>query len=486
MKKIKLFYEQHILPIVYDYSMSLSECVGKLVKVVNGLIEDIQVIDHKTDVAEQNIDVLQERVNTNNTLINNLRSEVEDLEDTVESLPTQDNIDQMNSAITQNSSDIADLDTRVTVLEGMNVYDRLDQAEQNIIDLQGDVSDIEDDIENLNTDISTINTSISGIRNDITSINGSIGTILSDISLINDDISDVKSDITDIEGDIASINTNITSINADITNINSSISSITGDISDINDDISDINSDISSLMQDVSDINGDISNITSDIIGLRSDINNKSTVSYSQIITSGTKIGEITIDGNTIDIYTPDPAISLDDIPYVRYTSGSYTGYPWGGHSDSNELVAQMCQLIDQNSSYIEWLKSDLYLDHGLSSGEYVEYSINQQPLSGQLTGSGKDVYIFIPFNKQLEFEHIESFSISGNVSIRSVNGYLRDSGNTYNFNAIDIAPYNPRVYKTELGFRVLFTLPTAASATNNTPITAYFSGNGKIRITVL
>lgn len=458
MKKIKLFYEQHILPIVYDYSMSLSECVGKLVKVVNGLIEDVQVIDHKTDVAEQNIDVLQERVNTNNTLINNLRSEVEDLEDTVESLPTDDTIDQLNSAITQNSSDIADLETRVTVLEGMNVYDRLDQAEQNIIDLQSDISDIEDDIDNLNTDISIINTSITGIRNDITSINGNIGVILSDISLINDDISDVKSDITDIEGDI--------------TNMNSSIGSMS--------------SDISSLMQDVSDINGDISNITSDIIGLRSDINNKSTVSYNQIVTTGTKTGEITIDGNTIDIYTPDPAVSLDDIPYVRYTSGSYTGYPWGGYSDSNELVARMCQFIDSAHSYIDYLKSDIYLDNGLSSGEYVDYSINQQALSGQLTGSGKDVYIFIPFNKLLQYENIESFSISGNVSIRSVNGYLRDSGNTYNFNAIDITPYNPRVYKTELGFRVLFTLPTAASATNNTPITAYFSGNGKIRITVL
>lgn len=472
MKKIKLFYEQHILPIVYDYSMSLSECVGKLVRVVNGLIEDVQVIDHKTDVAEQNIDVLQERVNTNNTLINNLRSEVEDLENTVESLPTEDTIDQLNSAITQNSSDIADLETRVTVLEGMNVYDRLDQAEQNIINLQGDVSDIEDDIDNLNTDISIINTSITGIRNDITSINGNIGVILSDISLINDDISDVKSDISDIEGDIANINTNITSINADITNMNRSIGSMS--------------SDISSLMQDVSDINSDISNITSDIIGLRSDINNKSTVSYNQVVTSGTKIGEIIIDGNTTDIYSPDTALSLEDIPYVRYTSGPQTGYPWSGHSNSNELVARMCQLIDLYGSRVSWLESDIYLDHNLTSGEYVEYSINQQALSGHLTGSGKSVYIFVPFNKQLEFEHIESFSISGDVTIRAINGYLRDSGNTYNFNGIDISSYNPQVYKTELGFRVVLTLPTAASATNNTPITAYFSGNGKIRITVL
>lgn len=472
MKKIKLFYEQHILPIVYDYSMSLSECVGKLVRVVNGLIEDVQVIDHKTDVAEQNIDVLQERVNTNNTLINNLRSEVEDLEDTVESLPTDDTIDQLNSAITQNSSDIADLDTRVTVLEGMNVYDRLDQAEQNIISLQGDVSDIEDDIENLNTDISTINTSISGIRNDITSINGNIGVILSDISLINDDISDVKSDISDIEGDITSINTNITSINADITNINSSISTLSSDISDIDSDIGIINTRIT--------------NMSSDISTLRSDINNKSTVSYSQIQTSGTKIGEITIDGNTTDIYSPDPSLSLDDISYVRYSSGSFTGYPWPGLSDSNELVANMCQLIDLNSTRITWLKSALYLDHGLESGEYVEYSINQQALSGHLTSLGKSVYIFVPFNKLLEYEHIESFSVSGVITIRGINGYLRDSGNTYNFNGVDISAYNPQVYKTELGFRIVLTLPTAASATNNTPITAYFSGNGKIRITVL
>ena len=176
----------------------------------------------------------------------------------------------------------------------------------------------------------------------------------------------------------------------------------------------------------------------------------------------------------------------MDDIPYVRYTSGSFTGYPWNGYSDSNELIARMCQFIDSAHSYIDYLKSEIYLDNGISSGEYVEYSINQQALSGHLTGSGKSVYIFVPFNKLLEYESIESFSVSGDITIRAINGYLRDSGNTYNINGVDISAYNPQVYKTELGFRVVLTLPTAASATNNTPITAYFSGNGKIRITVL
>lgn len=438
MKKIRLFYEQHILPIVYDYSMSLSECVGKLVKVVNGLIEDVQVIDHKTDVAEQNIDVLQERVNTNNTIINNLRSEVEDLEDTVESLPTEDTIDQLNSAITQNSSDIADLDTRVTVLEGMNVYDRLDQAEQNIIDLQGDISDIEDDIENLNTDITTINTSISGIRNDITSINGNIGVILSDISLINDDISDVKSDISDIEGDIANINTNITSINADITNMNSSIGSMS--------------SDISSLMQDVSDINSDISNITSDIIGLRSDINNKSTVSYNQVVTSGTKIGEITIDGNTSDIYSPASSTPTADADDVRFDPGltSYTSY------NVQDALEELAYFLDFNHNV----------------------QLPNVCCSGYITATNKDIYFLIPYHKKCKRRIENVYPLRGAIYVRGVNGYILQNHalNGYSKNATT-GTYC-RVEQTECGIfvRLHDDAGFSSTVTTNTPVNVYLN----------
>ena len=452
MKKIRLFYEQHILPIVYDYSMSLSECVGKLVRVVNGLIEDVQVIDHKTDVAEQNIDVLQERVNTNNTLINNLRSEVEDLEDTVESLPTEDIIDQMNSAITQNSSDIADLDTRVTVLEGMNVYDRLDQAEQNIIALQGDVSDIEDDIENLNTDISTINTSISGIRNDITSINGSIGTILSDITLINDDISDVKSDISDIEDDIANINTNITSINGDITNINSSIGTINGSISDITDDISDINSDISSLMQDVSDINGDISNITSDIIGLRSDINSKSTVSYNQIQTSGTKIGEITIDGNTTDIYSPASSTPTIDAVDVNF---DHNLTPYSG-SNVQDVLEELAYFIDNNHNV----------------------QLPNVCCSGYITATNKDIYFLIPYHKQCKRSIQNEYPLRGNIYVRGVNGYILQNHALNGYSMRATTGTYCRVEQSECGIFVRLHNDSGFSSTvtTNTPVNVYLN----------
>lgn len=483
MKKIRLFYEQHILPIVYDYSMSLSECVGKLVRVVNGLIEDVQVIDHKTDVAEQNIDVLQERVNTNNTLINNLRSEVEDLEDTVESLPSQDNIDQLNSAITQNSSDISDLDTRVTVLEGMNVYDRLDQVEQNIIDLQGDVSDIEDDIDNLNTDISIINTSITGIRNDITSINGSIGTILSDISLINDDISDVKSDISDIEDDIANINTNITSINGDITNMNSSIGSMS--------------SDISSLMQDVSDINGDISNITSDIIGLRSDINNKSTVSYSQIVTTGTKIGEITIDGNTTDIYSPAASIptaaqvSYNDVHSTGYTNVqdalSYgidkadTAYQVALNNQSDIRIINTVLSTKIDAYYVDTYLAMIIKDFGLDVGDSFDIPIAELPFSGYLTGNSGQVYLSIPktFNLLHDMDSgLYSFSISGKLRIRGVSGYC--------LNNVEISTLTNSITPYKEGLRVLLTLPSTASSATNTPVSCYFDVGSKISITLI
>ena len=404
LNRLKIFYQQHILPIVYDYSMSLSEVVQKLVKVVNNLVDEVGDIEDKTGVYDDKIAALESKSADQAVYNDHINTEIDEINNTISKLPTYDVIADIRTDINNINSSVADLDTRVTVLEGQNIYKRLDTAEQNIANLGNDIKSINGDITTIENNISDITSDMHGVKNRIEKLEDCCSDVQGDITTINEDMSDILDDITAIQGDITNINGSVTSIRGDITNLDNRLNSLT-----------------------------------------------------------------------------------LEDLPYIRYTSGNLIGYPWDGFSHSNELVARMCQLIDTHGGYINLLKSDFYFDYDLKSGEFVDYPINQQALSGNLTGSSKLVYIFIPFNKNLfRIDSSYSYTISGNITIRAINGYLRDSANTYNFNNIDIAAYNPQLYKNALGFRLVLTLPAQASATNNTPITAYFSGNGKIRITVL
>lgn len=412
LNRLKIFYQQHILPIVYDYSMSLSEVVQKLVKVVNNLVDEVGDIEDKTGVYDDKIAALESKSADQAVYNDHINREIEEINNTISALPTYDVIADIRTDINDINSSVADLDTRVTVLEGQNIYKRLDTAEQNIANL----------------------------GNDIESINGDITTIENNISDINSDMHGVKNRIEKLED---------------------CCSDVQGDITNINEDMSDMLDDILDLQTAVSGK----SNVSVRIPQVRTD-------SLVVITVDGTDYNITAQNGNNIWIYDPLNSSHYDDLPHIL-------------SADVNYLKSQ----IDGRVTY-GYYRDDMkriFLDYDLTSGEFVDYSINQQALSGHLTGSSKSVYIFIPFNKLLLFADSDySFTISGNITIRAINGYLRNSGNTYNFNNIDIAAYNPQLYKNDLGFRLVLTLPSEASATNNTPITAYFSGNGKIRITVL
>lgn len=392
--------------------MSLSEVVQKLVKVVNNLVDEVGDIEDKTGVYDDKIAALESKSADQAVFNDHINTEIDEINNTISKLPTYDVIADIRTDINDINSSVADLDTRVTVLEGQNIYKRLDTAEQNIANL----------------------------GNDIESINGDITTIENNISDINSDMHGVKNRIEKLED---------------------CCSDVQGDITNINEDMSDMLDDILDLQTAVSGK----SNVSVRIPQVRTD-------SLVVITVDGTDYNITAQNGNNIWIYDPLNSSHYDDLPHIL-------------SADVNYLKSQ----IDGRVTY-GYYRDDMkriFLDYDLTSGEFVDYSINQQALSGHLTSSGKFVYIFIPFNKLLLFADSDySFTISGNITIRAINGYLRDSENTYNFNNIDIAAYNPQLYKTDLGFRLVLTLPTGASATNNTPITAYFSGNGKIRITVL
>lgn len=382
LNRLKIFYQQHILPIVYDYSMSLSEVVQKLVKVVNNLVDEVGDIEDKTTVYDDKIAALDDKVTNQGVYIDHINTEIGEINNTISELPTYDVIEDIRTDITNINSSIADLDTRVTVLEGQNIYQRLDTAEQNIANLGNDIDALE-------LDVSNINIEISGIKNRI------------------DNLEDC---CTDVQGDITDINNDITGIQGDITNIQ-------GDVTDLQGDISDLDNRLNSL--------------------------------------------------------------TLEDLPYIRYTTGLLSSYPWDGYSDSNELIARMCKMIDTNSTYIGWLKSDVYLDYGLNSGDNFSINISELPLSGYLTGSSKQVYFTIPKTRLLSRpDNTYTYALSGKLRIRGVSGYC--------LNNIEISTLTHSITPFELGYRVLVNLPSAASSATNTPVSCYFDAGSKLTITLI
>jgi predicted nucleic acid-binding Zn-ribbon protein len=420
--------------------MSLSEVVQKLVKVVNNLVDEVGDIEDKTGIYDDKIAALESKSADQAIYNEHIDAEIEEINNTISELPTYDVIEDIRTDINNINSSVADLDTRVTVLEGQNIYQRLDTAEQNIANLGNDIDTLELDVSNINTEISGIKNRIDNLEDCCTDVQENIHDIQGDITTINEDMSDILDDITDVQGDITNINGNITSIQ------------------------------------------GNITNIQDDITDLQTTVSGKSSVSVRIGQAATDLLAVITVDGTDYNITAQNGYnIWMNDI----IDPSRYTMLPNVLSNLHDSLITDLNTKANQNQ--IDNLFSRVFLDYEKETGENIDYPINQQALSGHLTGSGKSVYIFIPFNKFLLFADSDySFTISGNITIRAINGYLRDSANTYNFNNIDIATYNPQVFKNELGFRLVLTLPAQASATNNTPVTAYFAGNGKIRITVL
>ena len=61
--KIRLFYSQHVLPLVYDYSLSFYEALCKVAGVMNDTIEAVEEIDERVTQNTTNITNLTEVVN---------------------------------------------------------------------------------------------------------------------------------------------------------------------------------------------------------------------------------------------------------------------------------------------------------------------------------------------------------------------------------------------------------------------------------------
>lgn len=119
--KLRIWYTQTVLPLVYDYSLSLYELICKLADALNHTIESVEDLENKTDeiqqqindldipVIDQKIDDMQDTINNYTTIINNIGDTVEDLGDIVSG----------HTVDLQGIRNIlSDHETRISILEG--------------------------------------------------------------------------------------------------------------------------------------------------------------------------------------------------------------------------------------------------------------------------------------------------------------------------------------------------------------------------------
>ena len=321
--------------------------------------------------------------------------------------------------------------------------------------------------EHINTEIEEINNTISELPTyDV------IADIRTDINNINSSVADLDTRVTVLEGQniyqrLDTAEHNIANLGNDIDNLEDCCNDVRGDILTINEDISDMLDDITAIQGDITNINGSITTIQGDITTIEGNITSIQ--------------GNVTdIQGDISDLDNRLNSLTLEDLPYVRYTSNvPLVGYPWDGFSNSNELVARMCQLIDTYGGYIYNLESDLYLDYDLNSGDSFNINISEIPLSGYLTGSSTQVYFTIPrIGKLLHIDSSYSYALSGKLRIRGVSGYC--------LNNVEISTLTPSITPFELGYRVFVTLPSTASSATNTPVSCYFDAGSKLTLTLI
>ena len=416
MRKIRKLYTQHILPLVYDYSMSLSEMVGKLTETVNVLAEDDEMTDHRLDVCEGNIEVLTDRVDLANRGVDNLERQINHIEEEIADIPTDERIQQLQDAIDANSSDIETLDSRVDILES-----RPDLSSAVAINTQN---------------ISTLQTAVAGKStvsyNEIVQTGTKIGTIT------------IDGTPTDLYAPSATVIPGADGISYD--NTTSGLSA-------------------TNVQDAIDEVDGAVDTLAGTVAG-------KSTVSVSQVVSTGTKIATVTVDSVGTDIYAP--AQSTPTASQVSYDNTS-----------SGMTATDVQAAIDEVEGSVGALSNAFY-DYNLRPYGSFDIPISGQPLSGYLTSSGKLIRAAVPYRKSLkdslsDYSANFIFDTTGNVEIRGVSGYVIPTAQAYGNISITVS-----LYETEMRLDITKSDSTPFNANiNNTPVSIIFYGSGaNIKIT--
>lgn len=449
MRRIRKLYISRVLPLVYDYSLSVTEMVGKLIRAVNDMADDVTDNTDDIETLQSDVSTLQDQTQMALNGVENLGNRVENIEEELENVPTDERIGELQSAINQNSADIVVLDSRVDILESQpDLSSEVHNNTANIATLRSDVSDLSSDVSNLQTDVS-------GVQSDLSTLSGNVNT----------------------------------------------------------------------LSGNVSSLSGTINTISGDVSSLQTAVASKSEVSYNEIITSGSQIGTITIDGVSTDLYAPSATVipPASGITYDNTVSGLQATDVQDAVDEVNEKVDNIYVNVTNNEQTNGTLiatvsvtdQTGRTIDENIRiplnvpligrfdrviydqpQSPYLQYDLPRGVFAGHLTGSSKDLYFFVPTPYDYSGEGFSADTfLSASGAIRGISGYVDASSFTisdykYNYNGqqtntkrFTIAPqrggilfmlHNENQFKTTANPPALYP--------NNTPVSVYLS-NFKLNV---
>ncbi len=456
MRRIRKLYTSRVLPLVYDYSLSVTEMVGKLVKAVNDMADDVTDNTDDIETLQSDVTTLQDQTQMALNGVENLGNRVENIEEELENVPTDERIGELQAAINQNSADIVVLDSRVDILESQpDLSSEVHNNTANIATLRSDVSDLE-------SDVSTLQTDVSGVQSDLSTLSGTVNTLSGDVTSLFSDVSSLQSDVSTLQ------------------------------------------SDVGTLQTDVSSLQSDVGTLQTDVSALQTDVASKSEVSYNEIITTGSQIGTITIDGVSTDLYAPSATVipPASGITYDNTTSGLQAGNVQDAIDEVNTVAdsKSTVSVIDNMGTGNEIAK--IYVDGSpttiyspvMSNAQYALVSEGNRAylklpngvFAGVLTGSAKNIYFFIPLPYDFTNFHFQNqwrLSCPGTY-IRGTSGNLVANEDLSTYSNSDSAPTATKRFTltfTTGGILVLLTNDSGFGGTTNTPVTVYFGSNARL-----
>lgn len=121
INKVRIFYTQHVLPLIYDYSLSFYEALCKMAKTLNDTIESVEEISDKTEDLQEQINALDpvnitEQLESIHTDINNINNSITNINNDIEELRTT--VIEQGQDLTGIHNTLADHETRISILEG--------------------------------------------------------------------------------------------------------------------------------------------------------------------------------------------------------------------------------------------------------------------------------------------------------------------------------------------------------------------------------
>ena len=450
MRRIRKLYTSRVLPLVYDYSLSVTEMVGKLIRAVNDMADDVTDNTDDIETLQSDVSTLQDQTQMALNGVENLGNRIENVEEELENVPTDERIGELQTAINQNAADIVVLDSRVDILESQpDLSSEVHNNTSNISTLQGDVSDL--------------NTAVQGKSTVSYTRDLSSGTKIGSISI--DSIS------TDIYAPTPTVIPGASGITYDNTQ-----SGMTA------------------------------SNVQDAIDELDTDVSGKSTVSVTQDISTGSKIGTITIDGVSTDLYAPSATVipPASGITYDNTTSGLQASNVQDAIDEVNTVAdsKSTVSVIDNMGSGNEIAK--IYVDGSptiiyspvmsnaqfalVSEGNRAYLKLPNGVFAGVLTGSAKNIYFFIPLPYDFTtfyFQNLWRLSCPGTY-IRGTSGNLVVNEDLSTYSNSDSAPTATKRFTltfTTGGTLVLLTNDTGYGGTTNTPVSVYFGSNAKLYV---